>query len=79
MRYVNILSKIHLHKIFYTTKGGIIISIAAERQSTTLGAKGPVKLKNPPARKGRSILRTFSHNPLNLLNPGRSAAPQIKK
>ena len=25
------------------------ISIAAERQSTTLGAKGPVKLKNPPA------------------------------
>ena len=35
------------------------ISIAAERQSTTLGAKGPVKLKNPPAA-GRSILRTFS-------------------
>ena len=28
--------------------------------TTTLGAKGPVKLKNPPARKGRSILRTFS-------------------
>ncbi len=25
------------------------ISIAAERQSATLGAKGPVKLKNPPA------------------------------
>ena len=27
--------------------------------TTTLGAKGPVKLKNPPAA-GRSILRTFS-------------------
>ena len=25
------------------------IRIAAERQSATLGAKGPVKLKNPPA------------------------------
>ena len=25
------------------------ISIAAERQSATLGAEGPVKLKNPPA------------------------------
>ena len=25
------------------------ISIAAERQSATLGAKGPVKLKDPPA------------------------------
>ena len=38
------------------------ISIAAERQSATLGAKGPVKLKNPWARKGPSILRTFFHN-----------------
>ena len=35
------------------------ISIAAERQSATLGAKGPVKLKNPWARKGPSILRTL--------------------
>ena len=35
------------------------ISIAAERQSATLGAKGPVKLKNPPAN-GRSILRTLT-------------------
>ena len=35
------------------------ISIAAERQSTTLGAKGPVKPKNPPAN-GRSILRTLT-------------------
>ena len=38
------------------------ISIAAERQSATLGAKGPVKLKNPWA-EGPSILRTFFHNP----------------
>ena len=43
------------------------ISIAAERQSATLGAKGPVKLKNPWA-EGPSILRTFPfttllHNP----------------
>ena len=35
------------------------ISIAAERQSATLGAKGPVKLTNPPAA-GRSILRTLA-------------------
>ena len=34
------------------------ISIAAERQSATLGAKGPVKLKNPWA-EGPSILRTY--------------------
>ncbi len=43
------------------------ISIAAERQSATLGAKGPVKPKNPWA-EGPSILRTFPvttllHNP----------------
>ena len=30
-----------------------------EAATTTLGAKGPVKLKNPPAA-GRSILRTFT-------------------
>ena len=47
------------------TRNADFISIAAERQSATLGPKGPVKLKNPPAA-GRSILRTF---PLNLLNP----------
>ena len=35
------------------------ISIAAERQSATLGAKGPVKLKNPWA-EGPSILRTLT-------------------
>ena len=39
------------------------ISIAAERQSATLGPEGPVKLKNPWARKGPSILRTFFRNP----------------
>ena len=38
---------------------GIIILIARKGDTTTLGAKGPVKLKNPPAA-GRSILRTFS-------------------
>ena len=32
--------------------------IARKGDTTTLGAKGPVKLKNPPAA-GRSILRTF--------------------
>ena len=50
------------------------ISIAAERQSATLGPKGPVKLKNPPARKGRAILRTFPLNLLNPLNPGAEGA-----
>ena len=39
------------------------ISIAAERQSATLGAKGPVKLKNPWA-EGPSILRTFFRHAL---------------
>ena len=38
------------------------ISIAAERQSATFGAKGPVKLTNPWA-EGPSILRTLLHNP----------------
>ena len=38
------------------------ISIAAERQSATLGAKGPVKPKNPWA-EGPSILRTFPYEP----------------
>ena len=41
-----------------TAEGGIIKLIARKGDTTTLGAKGPVKLKNPPA-KGRSILRTF--------------------
>ena len=38
------------------------ISIAAERQSATLGAKGPVKLTNPWA-EGPSILRTLFMQP----------------
>ena len=37
--------------------------IARKGDTTTLGAKGPVKLKNPWA-EGPSILRTFPiHNP----------------
>ena len=32
--------------------------IARKGDTTTLGAKGPVKLKHPPAN-GRSILRTL--------------------
>ena len=44
------------------------ISIAAERQSATLGAKGPVKLKNPPAA-GRSILRTLPSEPFEPYEP----------
>ena len=54
--------------------------ICGEAATTTLGAKGPVKLKNPPDA-GRSILRTFSfttllHNlpPTGGHNP-RGAAP----
>ena len=37
--------------------------ICGEAATTTLRAKGPVKLKNPPAA-GRSILRTFSFTTL---------------
>ena len=49
------------------------ISIAAERQSATLGAKGPVKLKNPWV-EGPSILRTFPFTTL-LHNPRRQPRP----
>ena len=45
-----------------TAEGGITKLIAQEGDTTTLGAQGPVKLKNPPA-KGRSILRTFPFEP----------------
>ena len=51
------------------------ISIAAERQSATLGAKGPVKLKNPPAA-GRSILRTFPFTTLGAKPRQPSPAPR---
>ena len=44
------------------------ISIAAERQSATLGAKGPVKPKNPWA-EGPSILRTFPSEPFEPSEP----------
>ena len=48
--------------------------------TTTLGAKGPVKLKNPPA-EGRSILRTFPFTTLlhNLRHPPRPFVPQGRK
>ena len=43
-----------------TAEGGIIKLIARKGDTTTLGAKGPVKLKNPPA-----------HRPVNPKNPPR--------
>ena len=52
------------------------ILIARKGDTTTLGAKGPVKLKNPPALrpvnpKNLHARRAIRHplNPLNLLNP----------
>ena len=47
--------------------------IARKGDTATLGAKGPVKLKNPPA-KGRSILRTFPFTTF-LHNPRRQPRP----
>ena len=49
------------------------ILIAQEGDTTTLGAKGPVKLKNPWA-EGPFILRTFSFTTL-LHNPRRQPRP----
>ena len=49
--------------------------IARKGDTTTLGAKGPVKLKNPPA-KGRSILRTFPPEPSE---PGPQSGSIINK
>ena len=45
-----------------------VFAVHRKGDTTTLGAKGPVKLKNPRARKGQSILRTVPftillHNP----------------
>ena len=51
------------------------ISIAAERQSATLGAKGSVKPKNPWA-EGPSILRTFSSEPYEPYEPYEPSRPQ---
>ena len=50
--------------------------ICGEAATTTLGAKGPVKLKNPWA-EGPSILRTFPFTTF-LHNPRRSRAPFFK-
>ena len=44
------------------SRNPVFILIAHQGDTTTLSAKGAVKPKNPPA-KGRSILRTFYHNP----------------
>ena len=44
-------------------RGPAFFIICGEAATTTLGAKGPVKLKNPPAHRGRSILRTFPYEP----------------
>ena len=46
--------------------------IARKGDTTTLGAKGPVKLTNPPAA-GRSILRTF---PIEPFEPGPQSGPK---
>ena len=51
------------------------ILIAREGDTTTLGAKGPVKLKNPWA-EGPSILRTFPFEPSEPFEPGRRKAPE---
>ena len=51
---------------FYTTRGASrapFLKICGEAATTTLGAKGPVKLKNPWA-EGPSILRTLFIAPL---------------
>ena len=52
------------------------ISIAAERQSATFGAKGPVKLTNP-CTEGPSILRTLFMQPFYTTR-GASRAPFLK-
>ena len=52
------------------------ISIAAERQSATFGAKGPVKLTNPWT-EGPSILRTLFMQPFYTTR-GASRAPFLK-
>ena len=52
------------------------ISIAAERQSATFGAKGPVKLTNPWT-EGPSILRTLFMQPFYTTR-GASRAPFFK-
>ena len=56
---------------FYTTRGASrapFLKICGEAATTTLGAKGPVKLKNPWA-EGPSILRTFPSEPYEPSEP----------
>ena len=53
------------------------ILIARKGDTTTLGAKGPVKLKNPPAVRPVHLKNPHAAGvSLNPLNPGRGAAPQ---
>ena len=49
--------------VFHSAKQNHKTSLP-EGQSATLGLKGPVKLKNPWAQKGPSILRTFFRHAL---------------
>ena len=53
-----------------------VFAVHRKGDTATLGAKGPVKLKNPPA-KGRSILRTFPFTTF-LHNPRRQPRPFFK-
>ena len=49
--------------------------IAREGDTTTLGAEGPVKLKNPPAGRPINPKNLFLHNPST--QPAASAAPPL--
>ncbi len=51
--------------------------IAREGDTTTLGAEGPVKLKNPPAGRPGNPKNLFLHNPST--QPAASAAPPFLK
>ena len=53
------------------------ISIACKGDTTTLGAKGSVKLKNPPAVRPVNPKNLFLHNPST--QPAASAAPPFYK
>ena len=53
------------------------ISIAAERQSTTLGPQGPVKLKNPPAVRPVNPKNLFPQ-PFEPSEPGPLRGPNKK-
>ena len=70
MRYENILSKIHLHKIFYTTRNAASFLWKEIRGAVRIGL---CEAKASPDRAIPPPLNPL--NPLNLLNPGRPAAP----